>query len=158
MAPSLSLLIFVSLFLKPVEAKSTFLKERDSMRASKPLNKNLYENRAGIQYIFDKLRGGEAMVPKAKLTDFMKTILKSYDGFDNLELHTVFVHSLEIVVDDHRNAQKYWYLTFPEYIEYICRIALKLYKVVNGDKECKYEYKVSEFFRIIFEAEGIADP
>jgi hypothetical protein len=48
MAPSLSLLVFISLFLKPVEAKSTFLKERESMRASKPLNKNLYENRAGI--------------------------------------------------------------------------------------------------------------
>jgi len=75
-----------------------------------------------------------------------------------LELHTIFVHSLEIVVDDHRNAERYWLLTFPEYIEYVCRIALKLYKVVNGDKECKYEYKVSEFLKIIFEVEGIADP
>ena len=48
MAPSLSLMIFLSLFLKPVEDKSTYLKEREALKGCMPLNKNLYENRMGI--------------------------------------------------------------------------------------------------------------
>ena len=71
MAPSLSLMIFLELFLKPLETKSRYLKEREAFKGNMPLNKNLYENRMGIQYIFDKLRGDEEMVPKAKISDYM---------------------------------------------------------------------------------------
>ena len=49
-------------------------------------------------------------------------------------------------------------MTFTEYIEFFCRIAVKFYKIKNGDKECKLEYKVSEFIKMMFEGEGIADP
>ena len=102
-----------------------------------PLNKNLYENRMGIQYFFDKMRGDEEMCPKAAITDYMIVLLKSYDGFEKLDLHRVFVYSLEVVVDDHNNSRKYFYLTFPEYIEYLCRLAVKLHKAVNGEKDEK---------------------
>ena len=57
LAPSLSLLIYIALFLKPVANKSTFLHERYLIKASKPLNKVLHENRGGLEYIYNKLKG-----------------------------------------------------------------------------------------------------
>jgi len=64
MAPSLSLLIFIALFLKPIAEKSTFLQERYLIKANKPLNKVLHENRGGLEYIYNKLKGNDAMLGK----------------------------------------------------------------------------------------------
>jgi hypothetical protein len=57
MIPSLSLLIYIALFLKPVAENSTFLHERYLIKASKPLNKVLHENRGGLKYIYNKMKG-----------------------------------------------------------------------------------------------------
>ena len=57
MVPSLSLLIYIALFLKPVANKSTFLHKRELIKANMPLNKVLHENRGGLEYIYNKLKG-----------------------------------------------------------------------------------------------------
>jgi hypothetical protein len=128
MAPSLSLLIFIALFLKPISNKSTFLHERELIKANKPLNKVLHENRGGLEYIYNKLKGNEEMLHKTKISNYMRKILtKSDDRFDDMELHKHFVYSLEIVVNDVQNSLKYMFLSFSEYLEYIVRLALALY-------------------------------
>jgi thioredoxin reductase len=93
MPPSQSLLMLIFLFLRPIAEKSTFLHERDLIKASKPLNKVLHENRGGLEYIYNKLKGTEKMVSKKKITDFMKIILKNDGFFDIMELHKHFVYS-----------------------------------------------------------------
>ena len=123
-----------------------------------PLNKSLHENRGGLEYIFDKLRGNEEMLHKTKISNYTRELLKSHPEFDVLQLHSTFIYSLEIIVDDVANASKYWYLTYSEYLEYICRIALKLYADVKGEKEGKMEYKVLNLIKIMYEDEGILDP
>ena len=77
MAPSLSLLVYISLFLKPIADKSTFFHERDLIRASFPLNKTLHENRGGLNWIFDKLKGENEMIGKTVLTNYTRELLKS---------------------------------------------------------------------------------
>jgi len=79
------------------------------------------------------------MLHKKKISAYIKELLKSYPEFDDMELHKTFIYSLEIIVEDVTNATKYWYLTHSEYLEYICRIALTLFKDIKGDKkESKY--------------------
>jgi hypothetical protein len=155
MVPSLSLLIYIALFLKPVSDKSTFLHERDLIKASRPLNKVLHENRGGLEYIYDKLKGTEQMLHKNKVTIHMRKILKSDKRFDDMELHKHFVYSLEIVVDEIADSLKYMFLSFSEYLEYVVRLALALYE---DRKDLSFEYKACEFIKILFEADGILDP
>jgi hypothetical protein len=78
MAPSFSLLIYISLFLKPIADKSTFLHERELIRASMPLNKSLHENRGGLTWIFNKLKEPNEMVGKTIITNYIRELLKSY--------------------------------------------------------------------------------
>jgi hypothetical protein len=61
------------------------LHERDLIKASKPLNKVLHENRGGLEYIFNKLKGKEEMLHKNKITAYMKKLLKSEgEKFDDM--------------------------------------------------------------------------
>lgn len=158
MAPSLSLLIYISLFLKPIANNSTFLHERDLIKANMPLNKTLHENRGGLQLIFDKLRGNEEMVHKDKIASYTYELTKTRYEFTKLELHALFIYSLEIIIDEVKDAKKYWYLTHWEFIEYICRVALKLFEHVKDEKQGRMEYKVNKLIRIMYEAEDILDP
>jgi len=158
MAPSLSLLVYISLFMKPIADKSTFLHERALIKASMPLNKNLYENRGGLEFIYNKLKGDKEMLHKSAITAYIKGLCKSVPTFDNpVTLHAIFIYSLEIIVDEVKDRDKYFYLTFTEYVEYVCRIGLKLGKDVTGPKD-KLEYKVNDFIKKMFEDEGIVDP
>ena len=101
MVPSLSLMIYLALFLKPIANKSTFLHERDLIRANKPLNKVLHENRGGLEYIFSKLKGTQEMLHKTKITAHIQKLLTSNAEFqDQLLLHATFIYSLEIIVDE----------------------------------------------------------
>jgi hypothetical protein len=158
MAPSFSLLIYLSLFMKPIADKSTFLHERDLIKASMPLNKNLYENRGGLNFIYNKLKGEREMLHKNKITAYIKALCKGEPEFDNpIKLFSVFVYSLEIIVDEVKDHPKYFYLTFTEFVEYIVRIAIILYKDIKGEKD-KLEYKVNMFLKTMWEDEGILDP
>ena len=75
MSPSLSLIIFINTFLKPIADKSTFLHERDLIKACFPLNKSLFENRGGLNWIFDKMKGENEMIEKTVLTAYMKKLM-----------------------------------------------------------------------------------
>lgn len=95
------------------------------------------------------------MLHKNKITAYMKKLLKSEgEKFDDMQLHKTFVYSLEIIVDEVNNSEKYWYIQFSEFLEYIVRIALKLFV----DKKDGWEYKTCDFIKFIFEDEGILDP
>ena len=95
--------------------------------ASKPLNKVLHENRGGLEWIYNKLKGTQEMLHKKKVTEYVKKLLKSDSRFDEMELHKHFVYSLDVVENEVENTLKYWFLNFSEYLEYIVRIALALH-------------------------------
>jgi len=160
MSTSLSLMIYISLFMKPYAEKSTFLKERESIKACMPLNKSLHENRGGIDLIFNKLKGThDTMIHKTKMSNYTKELMKSNPDFDNIKIHSIFVYSLEIIVDDVKETEKYHYITYSEFIEYLCRVALIHFKDASIDtKEGKLEYKLVNLLKIMYEDEGILDP
>jgi hypothetical protein len=129
LAPSLALLISIELFLKPVYNESTFLHERELIRASRPLNKLLYENRHGLGFIYDRLKANQPMLSKKNSNAFIQELLtKQYPEFTILEIHKHFVYSLETVADEHCDFEKYQFLNYIEFLEFICRIAGKLYE------------------------------
>jgi hypothetical protein len=77
MVPSLCLLVFIELFLKPVVDKSHYLHERELIHISRPLNKLLFENRHGLEYIFNKLKDKEddKGISKKKINDYFTKLL-----------------------------------------------------------------------------------
>ena len=98
------------------------------------------------------------MLHKTVITKYIKDLCKGEKAFDNpVKLFSVFVYSLEIIVDEVKDYRKYFYLTFTEFVEYLCRIALILYKDVKGPND-KLEYKVNQLLKIMWENEGILDP
>ena len=129
MSPSLCLMVFIELILKPVADKSTFLHERELIKISRPLNKLLFENRTGLEYIYNKIKENTKMLPRIKINDYISKLLKKqYPDFTILEIHKHFVYSLEIVQDEHCDSDKYNYLNNVEYLEFLCRIAIKVYE------------------------------
>ena len=129
MSASLCLLVFIELLLRPIVEKSTYLHERELIRICRPLNKVLYENRHGIEYIYNKIKGDDQLLSKVKVTKYFTQLLhKQYPFFDVLEMHKIFVYSLEIVADEHCNMDKYNNLKYVEFLEYVCRIAIKMYE------------------------------
>lgn len=86
------------------------------------------------------------MVEKTKITEYMQGLVKSNADLDNVTLHGCFIYSLQVITDDISDTSKYWYLTYFEYLEYICRIALINFKDRKGEKDGKIEFKVLDFF------------
>ena len=158
MAPNISLKIFIKHFLQPIADKSNLLHDRDLIKACMPLNKSLHENRGGINWIFNKLKGDNNMIEKTVITDYMSDILSTRPDFDLVQLHPIFVYSLQIIHNDLSDTSKYCFLTYSEFIEYICRIANKLFKDRKGEIESRLERKAVDFIKIMYEHEGIFDP
>ena len=102
LTPSLALLVSIELFLKPVYVKSAFLHERELIRACRPLNKLLFENRDGLEFIYNRLKGNNPMLSKKQSHEFItKLLTKQYPEFNICEIHLHFVYSLEIIADEH---------------------------------------------------------
>jgi len=107
-APSLALLVFIELFLKPVCNKSTFLHDRELIRACRPLNKVLFENRNGLEFIYNRLKANKPLLSKKNSYEFISQLLtKQHPEFNIQEIHKHFVHSLEIIADEHCDSDKY---------------------------------------------------
>jgi hypothetical protein len=99
LTPALCLMVFIELFLKPVADKSTYLNERENIiRICRPLNKVLFENRNGLEYIYNKMKENDKYLSKEKSYNYISKLLKKqYPDLTILEIHKHFVYSLEIV-------------------------------------------------------------
>jgi hypothetical protein len=128
MAPSLSLMVFIELFLKPVYDLSHFLIERDNIRVCRPLNKVLFENRNGLEFIYNSLKGPNKFLSKKNSNEFItKLLFKQCPIFTPQEIHKHFVYSLEIIQHNDLSHEKYFALNYVEYLEFLCRIATRFY-------------------------------
>ena len=81
------------------------------------------------------------MLSKKNAYSFISKLLspKQHPEFTILEIHKHFVYSLEIVGDEHCDWDKYNYLNFIEFMEFLCRIAFKLFE---DKKEEGLDYKM----------------
>jgi hypothetical protein len=70
-----------------------------------------------------------------------------------LEIHKHFIYSLETISDENCDSEKYKYLNYIEFIEFICRIAIKLYE--KNKEEESLDHKVQNLMKKIYEQEQI---
>ena len=140
MAPSIALMMSIELYLKPVYKNSKFLNDRHTIKTCRPLNKLLYENRNGLEFIYNHLKGQSSTLSKRNAHSFINRLLTGqHKEFTLLEIHKQFVYSLETIADEHCDHEKYKCLNYIEFLEFISRIAMKLY---DGNKEEGLDYKV----------------
>ena len=101
--------------------KSFYLNERELIRTCRPLNKVLFENRYGLEYIFKKEKGKDIGLSKTKCINYIQKVFKSKFSIKNIFKH--YVYSLDTIQDEFQNIRKYQYLKYVEFLEFLCRIA-----------------------------------
>ena len=99
------------------------------------------------------------LVPKEKklisrdesINLIMNNITDDKISIEDLQKH--FLFSLENIIDEScRKSNKYWYLEFHEYQEFLSRVALQLFP-----NEKAIEYKVYKLLELLYQHEGIKD-
>ena len=74
MAASLALQIMIGSFLQPIFIKYDWLHDRDKhIQSNRPLNKLLYENRHGLQYIYNK-RSDRERISRDEVCDLITDV------------------------------------------------------------------------------------
>ena len=147
MAVGLSLIIIMGLFLKKTYEKSWFLILRMKIRENKPLNKTLYENKHGLRHIFQTLSEYSPGFPRKNSDNYITAVLAPFKlMIESSEIHNIWIYSLEFIMNDKSQQKKYDYLTFTEFLEFIIRIALVIFK----HSTLQHEQKVHKMLEMVY--------
>ena len=137
---------FIGLYLQPFVETSRMLEQRRLIRESKYLNKLLYDNLHALKYIFKRAKRSsiftmdcaKKMLMPLKHPDYKMSFLK---------VEECFIFCMMTVIDEVGNMKKYEYLSFVEFLDFLCRIA-----IVGIIAEDLIEYKVQSLLQMVFTA------
>ena len=152
MDPSDGVNIVIGLYLRPMFEQTTKFKHRHSIRERSQLNKLLFENRHGLQHIFDQWRTKNGSFGINQAIQLVQKTLKQQQKYkiDDQTIKRLFVHSLMIIADDCKNSRKYTYFKYVEFLEFICRVAMECIDILDT-----IETKVFIFLEFLYDAEAI---
>lgn len=137
---------FIDLYLKPVIGQSAYTVQRKQIRGSSKLNELLYDNLEGLGAIFDEFPKFGCSLPLT-VEFFQQFTALEEQGLVSLGvLEESYTFSQMTVLDETNNMKKYGYLTFVEFLEMICRVAVSA--IAEQDV---VESKVHALLKIIYE-------
>ena len=122
---------FLNAYIRPTFRKSEIISVRALIRRSKILNALLWENKVGLMRIYEAfedaadeftLESADELLNKMPQADGEIKPIISKDSM----LKWYFVYSKMTVLDDQKSGARYKYLSYVEFLEMLCRVALKV--------------------------------
>ena len=138
-AASVALTKFIETYLKPIVHGQTMIEDRKRIHDRAALNKLLFLNKHGLRYIWSLHKAqapSQQFTLASAITMFeglgpsLKALSKSPTSIkiDPNTIRECFLFSQMTVQDESRQSDKYHYLHFGEFLEFLCHFALEFVK------------------------------